>query len=158
MPDPSEGERPAPRLLVAEDNPANQRLVEIILTSLGYRLSIVDDGRKAVQAAEAEAFDLVLMDLRMPVLDGFQAAKRIRKLEGERADVPILAVTADVRPRVEADALAAGMNGCLFKPIDVSKLTAAVAAWAGAGPSIGRFAALKSGGGAPGINRSGGSR
>jgi CheY-like chemotaxis protein len=144
MHDPTEEERPAPRLLVAEDNPANQRLIEIILSSLGYRLSIVDDGRKAVQAVEAEAFDLVLMDLRMPVLDGFEAARRIRKLEGEKSDIPILAVTADVRPRVEADVLAAGMNGCLFKPIDVSQLTAAVASWAGAGPRIGKYGSSRS--------------
>ncbi len=153
MHDPTEGERPAPRLLVAEDNPANQRLFEIILSSLGYRLSIVDDGRKAVQAVEAESFDLVLMDLRMPVLDGFQAAQRIRKLDGEKSDIPILAVTADVRPRVEADVMAAGMNACLFKPIDISKLTAAVAAWAGAGPRIGRSPSKQTG-----FNRSGGSR
>lgn len=144
MQDPTEGEKPAPRLLVAEDNPANQRLIEIILSSLGYRLAIVDDGRKAVHAVEAEPFDLVLMDLRMPVLDGFEAARRIRRLDGEKADIPILAVTADVRPRIEADVMSAGMNACLFKPIDVAQLTGSVAAWAGAGPRIGRYGASRS--------------
>ncbi len=134
--DPIEEQSPAPRLLVAEDNPANQRLIEIILTSLGYSLSMVDDGRKAVHAVEAEAFDLVLMDLRMPVLDGFEAAKRIRLLEVPQAQVPIVAVTADVRPRVEADVFAAGMNACLFKPIDVTKLTNVVAGWVGVGPRL----------------------
>src|SRR5262245_7571172 len=118
-----ESDNAAPHLLVAEDNPANQRLIEIILSSLGYALSLVDDGSKAVQAVEAHAFDLVLMDLRMPVLDGFEATKRIRLLEVPHAQLPIIAVTADVRPGVQQDVFAAGMNACLFKPIDVAKLT-----------------------------------
>jgi CheY-like chemotaxis protein len=130
---------------VAEDNPANQRLVEIILSSLGYSLTLVDDGRKAVAAVEAEAFDLVLMDLRMPVLDGFEASRRIRLLEVPHAGLPIVAVTADVRPRVEADVFAAGMNGCLFKPLDIARLTNVVAAWVGTGPRL-AARAVKGGG------------
>lgn len=130
----------APRVLVAEDNPASQRLVDIILSSLGYDLTLVDNGRQAVQAAEVARFDLVLMDLRMPVLNGFEAAKLIRQLPDARGAPPILAVTADVRPRIEADVLEAGMNGCLFKPVDVTSLTEIVATWAGRGPRLSRAA------------------
>lgn len=130
----------APRVLVAEDNPANQRLVEIILVSLGYDVRIVDDGAAALRALDSDRFDVVLMDLRMPVLNGFATARAIRELPDERANIPIIAVTADVRPRVEADAIAAGMNACLFKPLDVTRLTDLVSAWAGAGPEISRSA------------------
>ncbi len=142
----AEAAEPAPKILVAEDNPANRRLVEIILSGLGYRVTLVSDGRDAVLAANAERFDLVLMDLRMPGLDGFEAARRIRRLRHGRGKAPIVALTADVRPRVEADALAAGMDACLFKPIDVTALTEAVATWAGASPTLAataRAAALR---------------
>jgi CheY-like chemotaxis protein len=133
-----EAVKPAPRVLVAEDNPASRRLVDIILTCLGYRLTLVVDGREAVLAANAQAFDLVLMDLRMPGIDGFEAARRIRRLPFGKGSAPIVAVTADVRPRVESDVLAAGMNACLFKPIDILSLTETVAAWAGASPRLGQ--------------------
>ena len=126
----------APRVLLADDNPANRRLVDIILSELGYRMTLVGDGREAVMAVNASAFNLVLMDLRMPGLDGFEAARRIRKLPYGRGDAPIVAVTADLRPRVEADVRAAGMNACLFKPFDITSLTEIVAIWAGASPKL----------------------
>jgi CheY-like chemotaxis protein len=134
--------KPAPRVLVADDNPANRRLIDIILSELGYRLTLVGDGREAVLAVNARPFELVLMDLRMPGLDGFEAARRIRRLPEGRGDAPIVAVTADVRPRVEADVLAAGMNACLFKPFDIVSLTQTVAAWAGASPKLAPGGAL----------------
>jgi CheY-like chemotaxis protein len=119
------------RVLVAEDNPANQRLVEIILTSLGYRVRIAPDGAEAVRAAETEPFDLILMDIRMPVLDGFEAARAIRRLHGPAGEAPIVAVTADMRPRIQEDAYAAGMNACIFKPIDITALTDLAERWTG---------------------------
>jgi len=128
----------APRVLVAEDNPANQRLVEIILASLGYDVCSVDNGVAALRALEADHFEVILLDVHMPVLNGFATARAIRKLPDERARIPIIAVSADLRPRVEADALAAGMNACLSKPLDVTQLTELVSVWAGQGPRISR--------------------
>jgi CheY-like chemotaxis protein len=80
------------------------------------------------------------MDLRMPVVDGFEAARRIRRLPHPYGATPIVAVTADTGPQVEPNVLAAGMNACLFKPIDIARLTESVAAWAGAGPLLPRDA------------------
>lgn len=130
--------KPVPRVLVAEDNPANQRLIHIILTSLGYEVRLAGDGREALKALDAERFDVVLMDVRMPVLDGLAATRAIRALPDARSELPVIGVTADVRPRIEADARAAGMTACLFKPLDVTRLTDLVSAWAGAGPRISR--------------------
>ncbi len=114
---------PAARILVAEDSRANQRLIGLILSKLGHEFELVADGREAVEAVKTSRFDMVLMDLHMPHMDGMTASREIRALDDEiTAMVPIIALTADVRPQVPAMILDAGMDGLLNKPLDVAKL------------------------------------
>ena len=82
-------------ILVAEDNESNRELLERILAKLGHRVEVVVNGREAVAAVERQPFDVVLMDVRMPIMNGIQALQAIRNLPGPVADIPIVAVTAD---------------------------------------------------------------
>lgn len=116
-------------ILVAEDNDINVLLIRALLHRLGHRAEIVGDGRRAVEAWDAAdntgtPFDLVLMDVQMPILDGLEAARQIRTQEAERARqrVPILALTANTLAEDRAACLAAGMDGFLIKPVDPDKL------------------------------------
>jgi PAS domain S-box-containing protein len=121
---PSSGRRPL-RLLVAEDNAVNQKLVLRILEKLGHSAILVGDGRRAVEAVRADEFDLVLMDVQMPEMDGFQATAAIRELEksaGKRHT--IIAMTAHAMKGDEERCLAAGMDGYLSKPIQINLLHA----------------------------------
>ncbi len=114
--------RPA-RILVAEDSRANQRLIGLILGKLGHEFELVANGVEAVEAAKVSHFDMILMDLHMPLMDGMQACEKIRALDDEAAAlVPIIALTADVRPEMPARVLEAGMDAYLTKPLDVPKL------------------------------------
>lgn len=107
------------RVLVAEDNSVNQLVVRSFLQKFGCSITLVSDGREAVEAmSPGEAFDVVLMDIDMPVLDGLAATKEIRALGGRCADLPILAMTANVVPEDRAACFEAGMNGWLGKPFD----------------------------------------
>lgn len=100
-------------VLVAEDNPVNQALVQALLVRAGHRCTLVSDGAAALEAASAERFDLVLMDMQMPGVDGLAAARTLR----ERGDpVPILALTANAMPGDDRRCLEAGMDGYLAKP------------------------------------------
>ena len=116
-------------ILVAEDNDINALLIRALLNRLGHHAEIVGDGRRAVEAWDAAdntgtPFDLVLMDVQMPILDGLEAARQIRTLEAERTKprVPILALTANTLAEDRAACLAAGMDGFLIKPVDPDKL------------------------------------
>jgi CheY-like chemotaxis protein len=113
-------------ILVAEDNRVNRMLMASLLGKLGHRYDIVDDGAEAVAAVENGSYDLVLMDVRMPVVDGFEATRHIRALGGAAAAIPIIALTADAMAGDRERSLAAGMNGYLAKPIDLDALTAAI--------------------------------
>jgi signal transduction histidine kinase/CheY-like chemotaxis protein/HPt (histidine-containing phosphotransfer) domain-containing protein len=121
--------RPATRslhVLLAEDNAVSQLLVGKLLERMGHIVTCVDNGRKALEAVSAGAFDAVVMDMQMPEMDGIQATKRIRELRGEAARVPIIALTADAlvqhRPMYEA----AGLSDFLTKPVDPGTLRAAL--------------------------------
>ncbi|MFI4951255.1 MAG: ATP-binding protein, partial [Caulobacterales bacterium] len=107
------------RVLVAEDHPTNRTVVALILEPFGVELTLVEDGRKAVEAVERESFDLILMDLQMPVLDGLAATREIRALEAALGlpRMPIVALSANALPEHIAEARAAGMDGHLAKPI-----------------------------------------
>jgi signal transduction histidine kinase/ActR/RegA family two-component response regulator len=123
-------------ILVAEDNEVNRMVVTAFLDSLGHRHTLAADGRQAVEAAQLGAFDLVLMDVSMPVMDGFSAARAIRAQGG--AGLPILALTAHVTPDIETRCKEAGMDGVLHKPITRDALAAALARHApAAGPAAG---------------------
>lgn len=117
-----------PRILVAEDNHANQNMLRMILTELGCDAVIADNGAVALELFDAGYFDAVLMDLHMPVLDGMEAAKRIRARKDRRASTPIIAVTADARSGVREAVLEAGMNAYVTKPVAIPDLIAALQA------------------------------
>ncbi len=104
-------------VLVAEDTPANQLVIELILRQLGHTLRLVDSGRKAVDAFEAEEFDAVFLDIQMPVMGGYEAARLIRSSARRGASVPIVALTAFAQPSDREEALRSGMSAHLPKPI-----------------------------------------
>ncbi len=118
-----------PRLLLAEDNRTNQLFAMTLLQSAGYRVDLAEDGVQAVASAAAQDYAAVLMDLQMPTMDGLEAAQRIRALDGPRARVPIIALTAHAMPQARAECLDAGMNDYLAKPINKAELTAMMAHW-----------------------------
>ena len=115
------------RILVAEDNPVNQLLIEAVLTRLGHHCEIVDNGRAAVARAGQGAHDLVLMDVQMPEMDGLAATHAIRALPGPAGRVPIVAMTANALVEDRQRCLLAGMNDYLSKPIDLHALAAVIA-------------------------------
>lgn len=115
-------------ILLAEDNLVNQRLAVRLLEKMGHAVTVVGTGRAAVDAFGKASFDLILMDIQMPELDGFEAAREIRRLEaGGEARIPIIALTANAMKGDREDCLAAGMDDHLAKPIRQDQLAAAVA-------------------------------
>ena len=111
------------RVLVAEDNPVNQRLATRLLEKRGHRVAVVANGREALEALEKEAFDLVLMDVQMPEMDGFEATAAIRQKEkGTEARQAIIALTAHAMKGDRDRCIAAGMDGYLAKPIRPQEL------------------------------------
>jgi signal transduction histidine kinase/ActR/RegA family two-component response regulator len=122
------GERPL-RILAAEDNQVNQLVLKTLLHQVGLHPVLVDDGRAATEAWEAEAWDLILMDMQMPVMDGLAATRHIREREAAtgRPRTPIIALTANVMAHQIAGYRAAGMDGFVAKPIEVSRLFDAMA-------------------------------
>tara|TARA_R110002124_G_scaffold141192_2_gene305602 strand:- start:80 stop:2218 length:2139 start_codon:yes stop_codon:yes gene_type:complete len=116
----------APRVLVVDDHPSNREVARLMLTAAGCEVAEATDGDEAVDMARAGLFDLILMDVRMPRVDGLAATRMIRNLPGAVAHTPILAVTADAMPADAARCLAAGMNAHLAKPISHQALYAAM--------------------------------
>ena len=112
------------RILLAEDNPVNQKVAVRLLEKLDYRVDVVADGRSAVIAWQTGNFDLILMDCQMPELDGYAATREIRKLEEANRHIPIVALTAHAMKGDEEKCRAAGMDDYLTKPIDRIKLDA----------------------------------
>jgi CheY-like chemotaxis protein len=111
------------RILVCEDNLINQKVAMRMLNSQGHAVTIGDDGRKALAALEAEPFDVVLMDVQMPVMDGLEAVAEIRKREKSRGGhIPVIAMTAHTLKGDRERCRAAGMDGYVSKPIDKRQL------------------------------------
>jgi signal transduction histidine kinase/CheY-like chemotaxis protein len=121
------------RVLVADDVAANRMVARAMLVAAGHRVDSAADGAEALAAVARETYDVVLMDLQMPVMDGLEATRRIRELDGGRAAVPILAVTASALPEQVEACREAGMDGHLAKPIDRESLLAAVTSLATGG-------------------------
>ncbi|SDZ73630.1 response regulator [Rubrimonas cliftonensis] len=105
-------------VLLAEDNPTNQMIFHAYLGKLGARATVVGSGTAAVRAFARQAFDVVIMDLQMPVMDGVEAARKIRAMEAQngRPRTPIMALTADTDEDARDDCLDAGMDAHLVKP------------------------------------------
>jgi signal transduction histidine kinase/ActR/RegA family two-component response regulator len=115
------------RVLAAEDNAANRQVLKLLLEPVGVDPVMVENGREAVAAVAERAYDVILMDANMPVMDGPTAVGLIRALPDGRGDIPIYMVTANVFADDVARYMAAGADGVIGKPIDVTKLYAALA-------------------------------
>jgi len=116
----------AARVLLVDDHPMNRELGEALLVLAGCEVTTAEDGAQAVEAVRSLDFDVVLMDVHMPGMDGLAATRAIRALAGPMASVPIIALTADVRPEQVAVCRQAGMSDHVGKPIDRDQLLAAV--------------------------------
>ncbi len=116
------------RVLVADDHPINQRIVELLLAPFGCQLTFCDDGAQAVELAGVQAFDAVLMDMQMPVLDGVEATRQIKAGGGPNAGAPIIALTANALDHHRAAWAEVGVHAFVSKPIDPRQLIASLAA------------------------------
>ena len=124
----SRSTRPRLNVLLAEDNAVNQLLASRILEILGHQVTVVSNGREALSAAKAGRFDLIVMDVQMPEMDGFEATAAIRELEKSSGEhIPIIAMTAHAMKGDRERCLAAGMDGYVSKPIRVADVEEAVA-------------------------------
>jgi two-component system sensor histidine kinase/response regulator len=139
-PDPNEARARGVRVLVAEDYPVNQKIVLMFLRNTGYHVDLVDNGRTAVHAYQQRGYDLILMDLEMPTLDGLQAARLIRDIEKEsnsRADsgiarIPIIALTGH---GLLQESLGTIFDDCITKPLQREDLLFKVRRWIEKSPS-----------------------
>ena len=133
-------------ILLVEDNRANLRVTQALLEAIGCKVTAARNGIEAVSACRDTKFDLILMDCQMPEMDGYEATRKIRELEGVQT-TPIVALTADALDGSRELSLAAGMNDHLTKPLSLRVLTAKLVEWLGRGSSEGRK--VETAGGAP---------
>jgi signal transduction histidine kinase/DNA-binding response OmpR family regulator len=122
-------------ILLVEDLPMNQELAKAMIGRMGHRIDIAGDGIEALKAVTARHYDLILMDIQMPRMDGITATRRIRALGGPTSEVPIVAMTANVLPEQVREFLAAGMNGHVAKPVRQADLLAAITSALAAQPA-----------------------
>ena len=120
--------REGTRVLIAEDNPTSRMVTEALLKKLSCEVDIAVDGREALQKAQAIDYDIVVMDCYMPLMDGFQATRRIRR-SPDNGDVPVIALTASVTEDDRLRCLEAGMNDTVGKPVRISMLAKALQRW-----------------------------
>jgi signal transduction histidine kinase/FixJ family two-component response regulator len=121
------------RILVVEDNHTNQLVILAQLQKLGYKADSVSNGAEAIDAVKRGDYDLVLMDCEMPVMDGYEAARRIRT--SHQSTIPIVSLTADVTSSARERCLSAGMNGYLSKPLELPQLAKMLDMWMPAVPA-----------------------
>ncbi len=127
--DQQRGVHPRASILIAEDNDINRELVTQMLARLGHEGITVGNGREALAAAQARSFDLILMDIQMPEMDGVSAAAAIRALPGGHGDAPIVAVTANAMVGDRERYMAAGFDDYLAKPLHLDELQAVIVRW-----------------------------
>lgn len=117
------------RILLAEDNLINQEVARALLEEAGLQVEVAENGAEAVTLAQLEPFDLVLMDVQMPQLDGLEATRRIRADEGAARRLPILAMTANAFEEDRDRCITAGMDDHVGKPVDPDQLYATLLRW-----------------------------
>jgi len=111
------------KILVVEDNLINQKITKSFLVRMNHTVTIVNNGKEAVDIFEKEYFDCILMDIQMPVMDGIQATKSIREKEKiKKTNIPIVAVSANLMVEEETKIIDAGMNDFIPKPINEAQL------------------------------------
>jgi CheY-like chemotaxis protein len=110
-----------PKILLVEDNEMNLDMLSRRLLKRGYQVVTARDGQAAVEMAEAERPDLILMDMRLPVLDGWEATRRIKSAESTRP-IPVIALTADARSEDRDRALSVGCDDYDYKPVEIDRL------------------------------------
>jgi CheY-like chemotaxis protein/HPt (histidine-containing phosphotransfer) domain-containing protein len=120
---------PEQRLLLVEDSHVNQAIITVILGNAGYRTDVADNGREALHILDTQTYDLILMDLDMPEMDGFEATTAIRQLPEPVCSVPVIAVTANISPEARERARQVGMNDYLTKPIVPAALLTMLQHW-----------------------------
>ena len=116
---------PPLKILLADDTPINIQLTVKLLTRRGHTVVAVEDGQQAVEAFQREPFDVILMDVQMPVVDGLQATRLIRKQEADRpgsSHIPIIAMTANNDESDKQNCREAGMDGFITKPIEIKTI------------------------------------
>jgi two-component system, sensor histidine kinase and response regulator len=130
--EPVAGDAGSGHVLVADDNPVNRKLAVAMLQRIGYPADTVGNGAEAVRAVSSRPDDAVLMDCRMPEVDGYQATAEIRRREGSSRHTPVIAMTANAMEGDREKGLQAGMDDYLSKPTDIEDLRQALHRWIGA--------------------------
>ena len=125
----AEEKRKNTRILLVEDHPVNRKLATNILSKAGFRVETAEDGKLALEALEQQAYDIVLMDIQMPRMDGYEATRAIRAGQGATARIPIVAMTAHAMKEDKDRCLEAGMNDFVTKPIRPQQLFATIDKW-----------------------------
>jgi two-component system, cell cycle response regulator DivK len=120
-------------VLLVEDNEVNRYLVRFVLEKGGFRVITAGNGREAIELARVDRPDLILMDIQMPVMDGYEATVQL-KADAQLQDIPVVALTAYAMPHEREQAMAAGCAGHIEKPIDTRTFNAQVSAFIGAAP------------------------
>jgi signal transduction histidine kinase/ActR/RegA family two-component response regulator len=116
-------------ILVAEDHPVNRKFVGALLDKLGHRVTFAENGKEALDLVTHQDYDVVIMDVHMPEMDGLTSTRLIRRLAGERGKIPVIALTADVMNEARERALAAGVDEFISKPVQKEKLDQAIKLW-----------------------------
>ncbi len=117
---------PSLRILVVDDSAVNRKILLLMLSRLGYKADIATNGKEAIQSLERQPYDIILMDLQMPILDGLRATKIIRENSGDGKHPYIIAVTAFATIYDREICINAGMNDYLTKPVNIKDLETAI--------------------------------
>jgi CheY-like chemotaxis protein len=110
------------RILFVEDNEVNRRVVKEMLRAGGVEMAEAEDGQVGLGMIDADDYDVILMDLRMPVMDGITAVRHLRARDDAKAALPVIVITADDGPSIDAECLAAGADRVLRKPVNMATL------------------------------------
>ena len=117
------------RLLLVEDNVINQRVATGLLSKIGYTVDVAPDGAEAIELIQEQAYDLILMDCQMPVMDGYEATRRIRKMPVPTCNTPIIAMTANAMKGDREKCISAGMDDYVTKPINAGRMKSLIRSW-----------------------------
>ena len=110
------------KIIVAEDSSVIQNLTKKILSQLNYEITSVKNGQQVIDLIANDSYDLILLDIHMPIMDGMECAKSIRAMEGEKRDIPIIAITGNANNYSEQDFKAVGINAFIPKPLNYDSL------------------------------------